>query len=194
MLIRDSRRDGTPFINLLMCAPLYDDRGEVRYFIGAQIDVTGLVEEGMGIESFRALLQKERQDPEGNDHSSEHRSCDNNRSKRVKDALDRLQELSQMFSHDETEVATRMARSDDSTDSSSIRSGVPTSVKYRNRAKRVIGAEETLGDGLNLSQLTVHNNPGHSLPGVYQHVSHPSFLPTFILNFTFSLNIEYSTS
>lgn len=40
-----------------MCSPLYDDKGRVRYFIGAQIDVSHLVVEGRGIESFRQLLQ-----------------------------------------------------------------------------------------------------------------------------------------
>jgi hypothetical protein len=48
-----------------MCAPLFDDKGKVRYFIGAQVDVTGLVENGAGVESFRAFLQKDSQkDPE----------------------------------------------------------------------------------------------------------------------------------
>jgi hypothetical protein len=125
----------------------------------------------MGVESFRALLQKKEQDSDVNDRASECRSYDTTRQKRVKDTLDRLQELSQMFSHDETEVVTRIARSDDSTDTSSVISGVPTSVKYRQQAKRVIGAEEMLGDGLNLSSLTLNNNPGHTLPGAYQHVS-----------------------
>jgi hypothetical protein len=176
MLIIHSRRDGTPFINLLMSAPLYDDRGAVRYFIGAQIDVTGLIEEGMGIESFRALLQKKESDTEVNDRASQRRSCDTTQSKRVKDTLDRLQELSQMFSHDEAEVVTKLVRNDDSTETSSIRSGVPTSAKYRQQAKRVIGADEMLGEGLNLSSLTLNSKQGHTLPGAYQHVSRLMFL------------------
>jgi hypothetical protein len=61
VLIDYSRRDGTPFCNLLICSPLYDDKGAVRYFISAQVDVTGLVEEGRGVESFRQLLQKDQQ-------------------------------------------------------------------------------------------------------------------------------------
>ncbi|KAK2591194.1 hypothetical protein QQS21_011128 [Conoideocrella luteorostrata] len=36
------RRDGSPFMNLVMIAPLYDSRGVIRYFIGAQVDVSGL--------------------------------------------------------------------------------------------------------------------------------------------------------
>ena len=40
------RRDGSPFMNLLMTAPLLDSKGTTRYFIGAQVDVSGLCKEG----------------------------------------------------------------------------------------------------------------------------------------------------
>jgi len=53
-----SRRDGSPFMNLLMCAPLCDSRGTIRYFIGAQVDVSGLVKECSDMESFRRLVNK----------------------------------------------------------------------------------------------------------------------------------------
>ncbi len=43
-----------------MCALLYDDKGIVRYFIDTQVDVTGLVRDGLGIESFRCLLEREK--------------------------------------------------------------------------------------------------------------------------------------
>lgn len=163
-----------------MCAPLYDDRGTIRYFIGAQIDVTGLIEHGMGIESFRALLQKDQQETEEIDRTSSQtpKHEDTRHSKNVKETLDRLQELSNMFSQDESDVVKNNARCDDSTDAGSIRSVVPTSVKNRGQARRVIGAEELPGDGLNLSQLSFNNNPngGHSLPGAYQHVSPSAYL------------------
>jgi PAS domain S-box-containing protein len=54
------RRDGTPFMNLLMIAPLYDNKGTIRYFLGAQIDVSSLIEGGRGLESFAQLLSEER--------------------------------------------------------------------------------------------------------------------------------------
>lgn len=53
------RRDGTPFMNLLMVAPLYDSRGVVRYCIGAQVDVSGLVKECAGLESLYRLMERE---------------------------------------------------------------------------------------------------------------------------------------
>ena len=54
------KRDGTPFMNLLLTAPLYDNRGAVRYFIGAQIDVSGLIEDGRGLDSFAHYLTENR--------------------------------------------------------------------------------------------------------------------------------------
>ncbi|CAG8949435.1 hypothetical protein HYFRA_00005064 [Hymenoscyphus fraxineus] len=53
------RRDGSPFMNLLMMAPLCDSRGTVRYFIGAQVDVSGLVKECADLESLRRLVDQE---------------------------------------------------------------------------------------------------------------------------------------
>lgn len=52
------RRDGQPFMNLLMIAPLMDSRGVVRYHIGAQVDVSGLVKSRAGLESFNRLLDE----------------------------------------------------------------------------------------------------------------------------------------
>lgn len=53
------RRDGSPFMNLLMCAPLMDSTGVVRYFLGAQVDVSGLAKDCSGLESLRRLVDKD---------------------------------------------------------------------------------------------------------------------------------------
>jgi PAS domain S-box-containing protein len=37
-------RDGRPFVNLLLLAPLRDGQGKVRYYLGAQVDCSALVE------------------------------------------------------------------------------------------------------------------------------------------------------
>ena len=60
----NSRRDGSPFVNLLMIAPLCDSRGQIRYHIGAQVDVSGLVKDCTDLESFQQLVmdQNNRQD------------------------------------------------------------------------------------------------------------------------------------
>lgn len=49
-------------MNLLQCAPLCDSYGKIRYFIGAQIDVSGLAMEGARMESLQDLQM--RKDPE----------------------------------------------------------------------------------------------------------------------------------
>ncbi|KAK0719985.1 hypothetical protein B0H67DRAFT_599581 [Lasiosphaeris hirsuta] len=54
------RRDGSPFMNLLMCAPLLESRGLIRYMIGAQVDVSGLANDCAGIESPQRLVDRER--------------------------------------------------------------------------------------------------------------------------------------
>lgn len=43
-----------------MVAPLKDNKGAIRYFIGARIDVTQLVEGGKTIDSFHQLLTGDR--------------------------------------------------------------------------------------------------------------------------------------
>ncbi|KIX98786.1 uncharacterized protein Z520_05247 [Fonsecaea multimorphosa CBS 102226] len=75
------RRDGSPFVNLFMMAPLSDSRGVVRYHIGAQVDVSGLVKDCSEMESLRKLLdlrargedppQPEKPNPEKNDELRE---------------------------------------------------------------------------------------------------------------------------
>lgn len=55
-----SRRDGTPFINLIMCVPLRDQHGKVRYFLGAQLDITELVQDCTELESLGKLVEQQR--------------------------------------------------------------------------------------------------------------------------------------
>lgn len=56
-----SRRDGSPFMNLLMVAPLCDSRGKIRYHIGAQVDVSGLVKDCTDLESLQRLVVRQQQ-------------------------------------------------------------------------------------------------------------------------------------
>ncbi|KAJ5684528.1 uncharacterized protein N7477_000873 [Penicillium maclennaniae] len=62
-LFLNYRRDGSPFMNLLQCSPLCDSKGRVKYFIGAQIDVSGLALEGAQMESLIELQSRYR-DPD----------------------------------------------------------------------------------------------------------------------------------
>lgn len=56
------RRDGSPFMNLLMVAPLRDSRGHLRYFIGAQVDVSGLAREAADLDALQLLLADDAED------------------------------------------------------------------------------------------------------------------------------------
>ncbi|KAF3903611.1 hypothetical protein AA313_de0204263 [Arthrobotrys entomopaga] len=58
------KRDGTPFLNLVMIAPLLDAKGQVRYFFGAQVDVTSLANNHIGLEGFRKLMSNQRKQSE----------------------------------------------------------------------------------------------------------------------------------
>lgn len=53
------RRDGSPFLNLLMIAPLLDSRGNTRYFIGAQVDVSGLAKDCTDLQGLQRLIAKQ---------------------------------------------------------------------------------------------------------------------------------------
>lgn len=163
-----------------MCAPLYDDKGIVRYFIGAQIDVTGLIADGAGVESFRALLQKvEQQRHEQEIKVSpdfDPQKKDTWQRNKVKQSLCKLQELSMMFSQDESDTVNKHIRGAEESDAISIRSGVPTSTKNRGKTRRYIGGDELQESGMDLLQQLKFgaNNPASvSLPGVYKYVSSP---------------------
>lgn len=76
-------------MNLLMQAPLLDSRGNLRYFIGAQIDVSGLVKDATDLDAFQRMLAEE----EGTAPAEE--------------AKDEFQELSEMFNHGELDTVRK---------------------------------------------------------------------------------------
>lgn len=45
-------------MNLLMIAPLLDSRGVIRYFIGAQVDVSGLLKDSTDLEALQHLVER----------------------------------------------------------------------------------------------------------------------------------------
>ncbi|EEU36764.1 uncharacterized protein NECHADRAFT_88657 [Fusarium vanettenii 77-13-4] len=93
------RRDGSPFINLLIVAPLYDSRGIVRYHLGAQVDVSGLVKECSGLDSLSRLMQRENPEQYPGEAPVQHHS-DHNK--------DEFRELAEMF--DLSELKTNRPR------------------------------------------------------------------------------------
>ncbi|KAI9779027.1 MAG: hypothetical protein M1816_003775 [Peltula sp. TS41687] len=92
------RRDGSPFMNLLMIAPLCDSQGRVRYHIGAQVDVSGIVKECTDLESLRRLVNRE----DIRRAAADDESPGEESSKR-----EEFQELSEMFNMQELETVRR---------------------------------------------------------------------------------------
>ncbi|KNG91359.1 white collar [Aspergillus nomiae NRRL 13137] len=103
-LFLNYRRDGSPFMNLLQCAPLCDSQGTVRYFIGAQIDVSGLAMEGAQMDSLCALLDKQRNMKAGADVEEDATIKEDIRA-------DELRELSELFSPRELNVVHQVGGS-----------------------------------------------------------------------------------
>ncbi|KAF2084332.1 hypothetical protein K490DRAFT_49535 [Saccharata proteae CBS 121410] len=89
------RRDGSTFLNLLMMAPLFDNKGQIRYFIGSQVDVSNLARDCTDLEGFRRLISK----MEGTNSDSEEATEDEDR--------DPFTSLSEMFNMDELETVRR---------------------------------------------------------------------------------------
>ncbi|KAI9819931.1 MAG: hypothetical protein M1827_006501 [Pycnora praestabilis] len=167
--ILNYRRDGSPFLNLLMCAPLYDNKGAVRYYIGAQIDISGLIEDGRGLETFASLLaQDRRMGIGGSDTQSENGS---------RKPMKTLQELSQMFSHEESDVVRNNSRIVEST------KGTPESSSRKPRStRRVLGNDVSDEEKYPWSAPSLSN--AGRLPGVYQNYllvrPSPSLRITFV--------------
>ena len=61
-------------MNLLQMAPLCDSSGIVRYFIGAQIDVSGLAMEGAQMESLQDFQMQKKNPDEGSSVTKESKS------------------------------------------------------------------------------------------------------------------------
>lgn len=83
-------------MNLLMVAPLCDSRGVVRYNIGAQVDVSGLVKDCSELESFQRLLELQAR----GERPPEHQKPDPEKN-------DELRELSEMLNQNELSTIRR---------------------------------------------------------------------------------------
>ena len=164
--ILNYRRDGSPFMNLLMTAPLFDNKGKIRYILGAQIDVSGLVEEGRGLESFERLLKEKNQRNRESDATSESRSL------RV------LDEFGRMLSLEESNLFQgRQPRDFEEEGASSMRSSLRQNMRRNDNSRtrrRILGHEDDDYEDRNLMHLPTKVGISGRLPGVYQHVGSTS--------------------
>lgn len=202
-----SRRDGSPFVNLLMMAPLCDSRGKIRYFIGAQVDVSGLVKDCTDMESLERLVA-EQNDEETQSEQESHQNGDqqnplilnlNGNSSTHPESnpeeKDEFRSLSEMFNMGELSTVRkyggRMHTDRTIDDNESIMSGHKPRLLLREPSpdhvmKNIIGPEGVNG---------VAARSSGKLSGVYKHVSclltHPPPLARsadlfFSVNSTFS--------
>lgn len=160
-------------MNLLMIAPLYDNRGTVRYFLGAQVDVSGLIEDGRGLDSLSRCLEEKNQ--------QRRREIDLVQESAPKKSLRTLDEFGQMLSVDESAVFQSHSRSGSMPDNVSSTNYSSRGVSRRRElgqrlARRVLGTEE--GDEEDERSPWAFSSIRHSgkLPGVYQNVCSSSGL------------------
>ena len=144
-------------MNLLMTAPLCDSRGKIRYFLGAQVDCSGLAKECIGLDALQ-LLEAE----------TEASSVDGRELASHGDKRDEFRELSEMMNVAELETARkwggRMHRDYQDDDKDSLRGGAT-------HRPRVI-LKEPQAD---LEQAySMNNSQSGRLGGVYQNVRTPS--------------------
>jgi hypothetical protein len=98
-------------MNILMIAPLHDSKGKVKYYIGAQVDATGLVADGKGLPSFkRYLLDKETGSRRPTVTPST--STDSRSYIAKQEALTKLGALSELFDLEEAGVVAQSRHSD----------------------------------------------------------------------------------
>lgn len=129
------KRNGKPFINLLMIAPLHDNNGKVKYNIGAQVDVSGLIEYGRAVDSFSRYLGKREMDQRQARAGQKHQGLDDEQ-RRKKTALARLKDLSEMFDLEESAIVQASSRSTSRTrDDDDLRSNASTERPRRTRRR-----------------------------------------------------------
>lgn len=86
-------------MNLLMITPLLDSQGKVRYYLGAQIDTSGLLNDFYGFEHLHQYLDRDGYSVSGSDQEE---SCFDSQDDRTD--KDELRELSELFNHQELDT------------------------------------------------------------------------------------------
>lgn len=133
-------------MNLLMMAPLLDSRGNLRYFIGAQVDVSGLVKDSTDLDAFQRMLdQEEGRIPEDK-------------------PKDEFQALSEMFNNTELDTVRKFGGT---MHREHVEEQDDASIMHR---PRLLIKDTNTFDVGKAAQLPA--TPEGRLSGVYKHVSH----------------------
>ena len=144
-------------MNMLMIAPLCDSRGKIRYFIGAQVDVSGLVKECTDLESLQRLVLDQDRARTGNGDA--HDGYENKK--------DEFQELSEMMNMAELDTVRRYGgrmhreQQDEDEEKGSLGAHQP----------RLLLKEPS--PDINKT-FNLNRSGNGKLSGVYQHVSPPT--------------------
>jgi hypothetical protein len=155
-------------MNLLMCAPLLDSRGKTRYFIGAQVDVSGLCKEGTDLPGLQRLIAKQKEEAERQNAIDEEQLDAYAADQAEHEEKDTFQELAEMFN--ETELNTvrkyggKMHREQIDEESDGRRGDRP-------RLLIKEPSDPSTSPQRTMSSLSVRNG---RLEGIYQNVSTPS--------------------
>src|ERR1700761_7858311 len=88
-------------MNLLTVAPLIDSRGNTRYFIGAQVDVTGLCKDATGLEGLKKVLDRKKS------AKPRDKTMSSNEDAVHVENVDEFQELTEMFNDEEMDVVRK---------------------------------------------------------------------------------------
>lgn len=155
------RRDGSPFMNLVMMAPLMDSRGNVRYIIGAQVDVSNLVKECSSLDGLMHMVERE-QDPEGAAEEDE------------ANRKDEFQDLTEMFNGAELETIRKFGgrmhkEYIDDSDRESVKSG-KRRVLLKDSSQEILEKHGASRASISVPP-TLREKINGKLEGVYQHVS-----------------------
>jgi len=134
-----------------MVAPLMDSRGRLRYFIGAQVDVSGLAKDCTDLEGLQRMLAKQQQERDGADtgQQTQHK--------------DEFQELSEMFNMGELETVRKYGGRMHREHIEEIDDGTNGAGRPRLLLK------DPSNDQIKTYEYSA--NPNGKLEGIYQHVS-----------------------
>ncbi|KAM0264792.1 hypothetical protein ACHAPA_008038 [Fusarium lateritium] len=156
------RRDGSPFMNLLMCSPLYDSRGVVRYHLGAQVDVSGLVTDCAGLESLASLISRESPEHERYPGESSHKKQDEEKEDFV--------ELAEMFDLLELKTVREVGGAFHRTHQQDVRQTDTVPANW-NKPRLVFQDDATISRRLSdpiLNETSLSSYSGR-LSGIYKH-------------------------
>lgn len=143
-------------MNMLMVAPLLDSRGNCRYFIGAQVDVSGLCKDCTDLQGLQRLLEKEDRKAESHGNDSEEEE----------EAKDEFQELAEILSGPELEVIRKHGGKMHSQHVED-----PTDVQRHGERPRLLLKDQTPTPPDTYPSAFIPEKANGKLEGIYQNVS-----------------------